>query len=180
MPLIEGYISELTDQLAVRLEQDITSAVTEALAQAFPPELGFAPGSQEYQVGLEVARKIMPGWIWVALSQQKWAIQGKRNENAIAARIHILVLQNALEPQYKDRILEAVTRTAKDILATLGKPVHLAVSITEGGVDMSLPRELFKGLTHGVPEEVLQVKNVSNFLISEINRELQARKKPVG
>ena len=109
MPLIEGYISELTDQLAVRLEQDITSAVTEALAQAFPLELGFAPGSQEYQVGLEIARKIMPGWIWVALSQQKWAIRGKRNENAIAARIHILVLQNALEPQYKDRILEAVT-----------------------------------------------------------------------
>ena len=37
MPLIEGYISELTGQLAVRLEQDITSAVTEALAADMDP-----------------------------------------------------------------------------------------------------------------------------------------------
>lgn len=55
MPLIEGYISELTDDLAARLEQAITSAVREAVAQAFPPALGFEPGTPEYQVGLEIA-----------------------------------------------------------------------------------------------------------------------------
>jgi len=180
MPLIECYLNEMTDDLAVTLERDITSAIREAVAQAFPPELGYVPGTPEFQIGLEVSRKIMPGWTWVSVSQLKWAIQGKRIENAIAARIHILVLENALEAQYKDHILQAVTTTVKNILAAKGKPVYLAISITEGGVDMTLPRELFDGLTHGSPEELLQVKDVSAFLRSEIDKELAARKGLVG
>jgi hypothetical protein len=180
VPLIECYLNEMTDDLALKLEKEITASIREAVAQAFPPELGFAPGTPEFQVGVEVSRKIMPGWTWVSVSQLKWAIQGKRINNAIAARIHILVLENALEPRYKDSILQVVTGTVKKILSASGKQVHLAVSITEGGVDMTLPRELFEGLTHGSPEELLQVKDVSEFLRSEINKELQARKNLVG
>jgi hypothetical protein len=176
MPLIEGYISELTDDIALKLEQEITASVREAVAQAFPPELGYMPGTPEYQIGLEVSRKIMPGWTWVTLSQQQWAIQGKRNKNAIAARIEILVLADALESQYKDHILEAVTQTVKNVLSASGKQVLLAISITEGGVDMSLPSDLFGGLSHGAPEELLQVKDIVAFLKAEINKELQARK----
>ncbi len=180
MPLVECYLNEMTDELALKLEREITASIREAVAKAFPPELGYKPGTIEYQVGLEVSRKIMPGWTWVSVSQLKWAVQGKRINNAIAARIHILVLENALEPRYKDDILQAVTSTVKNILGASGKQVHLAVSITEGGVDMTLPRELFDGLTHGSPEELLQVKDVSNFLRSEINKELKARKNPVA
>ena len=179
MPLIECYLNEMTDELALKLEREITASIREAVAKAFPPELGYKPGTPEYQVGLEVSRKIMPGWTWVSVSQQKWAVQGKRINDAIAARIHILVLENALEPRYKDDILQAVTGTVKNILSTSGKKVHLAISITEGGVDMTLPRELFDGLTHGSSEELLQVKDVTAFLRTEINRELQARKNPV-
>lgn len=175
MPLIEGYISELSEDLAVKLEQEITAAIREAVSQAFPPELGFTPGTHEYQVGMNVARRIMPGWTWVSLVQRKWTVQGQRVQNAIAARIHILVLQNALEPQYKDHILEAVTSTVKKILGASGKKVHLAVSITEGGVDMTLPEALFRDLTGGKTEELLQGDNVRTFLITEIMKELQGQ-----
>lgn len=180
MPLIECYLNHMTDDLALTLEREITASIREAVAQAFPPELGYRPGTPEYQVGLEVSRKIMPGWTWVSVSQLKWAVQGKRINDDIAARIHILVLENALEPRYKDDILQAVTGTVKKILGAKGKKVHLAVSITEGGVDMTLPRELFEGLTHSSPEELLQVRDVTAFLRSEINKELKARKNPVA
>ena len=179
MPLIEGRISDLTDDVAVKLEQAITAAVRDAVAVAFPAELGFERNSAGYQVGLEIARKIMPGWTWVTMSRHTWAIQGRRPENAIIARIHILVLQNALESQYKDHILEAVTRTVKDVLGAGGKKLHLAVSIIEGGVEMTLPRDLFADLMHEVPEELLQASNVRNFLMTEILRELQARRQIV-
>lgn len=176
MPLIECFVNEINDQLAIKLEEAITASIREAVAQAFPPELGYKPGTPEFQVGLEVARKIMPGWTWVATSQMKWSVRGKRVENGIAARVHILVLEGALEAQYKNHILEAVTRTVKEILGARGKPVHLAISITEGGVDMTLPRQLFEGLTHGAPEELLQLKDVTEFLRTEINKELLLKK----
>ena len=104
---------------------------------------------------LEIAQKIMPGWIWVALSQQKWAIQGKRNENAIAARIHILVLQNALEPQYKDRILEALSGVDPQPKTNLGATFHeLAERVKRRGLILVISDlfgdadEILMGLRH--------------------------------
>src|SRR5260370_41657161 len=76
MPLVECYLNEMTDELALKLEREITASIREAVAKAFPPELGYKPGTIEYQVGLEVSRKIMPGWTWVSVSQLKWAAQG--------------------------------------------------------------------------------------------------------
>lgn len=176
MPLIECYVNDFSEQLALKFESAITASIRESVAQAFPPELGYKPGTPEYEVGLDVSRKIMPGWTWVATSPMKWSIQGKRVENGIVARIHILVLESALESQYKNHILEAVTKTAKEVLGAGGKTVHLAISMVEGGVDMTLPRQLFEGLTHGAPEELLQVSDVTAFLREEIVKELQARK----
>lgn len=179
MPLINCSLNEVTDELAIRLEQEITASIREAVARAFPPELGYKPGTPEYEIGLEVSRKIMPGWTWVSVSNDQWCVRGQRVKNAIAARINILVLENALETRYKDHILEAVTMTVKKILSASGKPVHMAISITEGGVDMTLPRDLFDGLTHGDLEELLQVENVVAFLKAEIQKELQSRSEAV-
>ncbi len=179
MPLIEGQISELSDETAIKLEQAITATIRETVAAAFPPELGFEQGSEGYTVGLEVARKIMPGWTWVTLVQQKVAIQGKRLQDAIVARINILILQNALEPQYKDEILEAVTKAVREVLGAQGKKVHLAISLIEGGVDMTLPRELFGDMMQTSSEELLAADNVRAFLIKEIMKELQTRQQLV-
>ncbi|MCW5934207.1 MAG: hypothetical protein KIT45_07915 [Fimbriimonadia bacterium] len=176
MPLIEGRITGLTPQIATQLEQSITTAVRDALADGFPDELGFVQGTQEFNIAKQIAQKIMPGWTWVTLEEANWAIGGNRINNGIVARFNILVLTGAVEEQYKEAILDAVTQTVTNILGAGGQQVHLAISVVEGDVEMTLPASLFSGLTQGASGALLTPDRVRAFLMTEVVNTLRQQK----
>jgi hypothetical protein len=176
MPLIEGRIGgvELTKELRTRLEEQITASIRESVAEAFPVELGFTQGTREFEIAHQLARKIMPGWTWISLTEHTWAIGGKHvdGQDTVVARFHVLVLANALYPSFRQSVAQAVTKTVMQILGESGKKVHLAVSVIEGEVDMTLPNELFDDLLLGATDKLLTVNGVVQFLMSQVMKEL--------
>lgn len=175
MPCVEGQISgiPLTEELASRLEEEITAALRDEVSLAFPVELGFIEGTPEYAIAHRIAREIMPGWTWVSLSEARWAVRGRRmGTEAITARFHILVLANALLQNYLRQIAVVVEDTAAKILGEYGKPVNLFVDVIQGEVDMTLPRDLFGDLLAGASDALLDPGGVVQFLMAEVMKEV--------
>lgn len=175
MPCVEGKISgvQLTENLATRLEHDITAALQDVISLAFPAEMGFTEGTREFNIAHHIAREIMPGWTWINLSEARWAVRGRRiGDEAITARFHILVLRNALLENYQQQIAVTVEDTVRNVLGEFGKPLNLFVDVTEGQVDMTLPRDLFGDLLAGASDKLLQPGGVTQFLMNEVMDEL--------
>ena len=175
MPCVEGKISgtALTPDLVARLETGITLVLQEHVAPAFARGLNFVEGSREFDVARAVAREIMPGWTWVSLVQQSWAVRGQRiGDNAIVARFHILVLAGALSQAVRQEVVEAVAEFDRTILGQLGKPLQLFVDIIEGEVDMTLPADLFGDLLQGAAHKKLKVDEIMNFFMKLVLRKL--------
>jgi hypothetical protein len=179
MPMVEGTFSgvKLTPELSARLEADITKALQETVSIAFPVELGFTKGTPEFETAHRIAHNIMPGWTWVNLSEGNWAIQGKRvGDNVVTGRINILVLANAVFTNFRREAAKAVTETViKTLKETTGKQVNLSVSIYEGEVDLTLPRELFGDLIHHASTKLLTPNGVQQFIMAEVVKELGAK-----
>src|SRR5579884_3813078 len=170
MPNVEGRISGIpvTDELRRRLEAEISETLRETISRAFPTEIGYAPGSREFETCRQVTYEIMPGWTWVSVYNQDWAMGGKRvGDEAIAAYFQILVLENALWEEWRQACVTAVRRVADRILGEAGKPVHIFVSIIEGPVDMSLPVELFSGLLKGERHKLLKPDEIVEWMKGE-------------
>jgi hypothetical protein len=176
MPCVEGKIGgiELTPNLVERLETGITGVLQEHIAPAFAYGLNFAEGSREFKVALTVAREIMPGWTWIAIAPQAWAVRGRRvGDEAIVARFHILVLAGALPQAVRQEVAHAVAAVAESILGESGRPVQLFVDVFEGEVDMSLPSDLFGDLLQGATLRLLKVDEVMKFVMIAVLKRLK-------
>jgi hypothetical protein len=170
MPNVEGRISGIpvTDELRRRFEAEISETLRETISQAFPTEIGYAAGSREWETCRQVTYEIMPGWTWVSVFNQDWAMGGKRvGDDQIAAYFQILVLENALWEDWRQACVTAVRKVADRILGEAGKPVHIFVSIIEGPVDMSLPSHLFSGLLNGERYKLLQPAEIVEWMKAE-------------
>jgi hypothetical protein len=176
MPCVEGKIGgiELTPELVEKLETGITGVLREHIAPAFANGLNFAEGSREFKAALAVAQEIMPGWTWVSITPQVWAVRGRRvGDEAIVARFHILVLAGALPQTVRQEVAHAVAEIVESILGESNKPVQLFVDIFEGEVDMSLPADLFGDLLKGASLRLLKVDEVMKFFMSAVLRKLK-------
>jgi len=176
MPCVDAKIGgiELTPELVARLETGITAVLQKHIAPVFAHGLNFAEGSREFEVARTVAREIMPGWTWVGVGPQSWAVRGRRvGDEAIVARIHILVLAGALPLAARQEVSQAVAELATMILGQLGKQLHLFVDIIEGEVDMTLPVDLFGDLLHGATHRALKVEEIMKFFMNLVLRRLQ-------
>lgn len=166
MPCVDGKISgiPLTDNLRRELESQLTQVLQQTIGFQFPKQLGFEEGSETFEKAHRFAKRIMPGWTWITLSEATWAVRGERLSEEIVARFHILVLAGALTQQHRQQVVTNVEERLAHMLGKNGKPVHLFVDIVEGEVDMTLPEELFGDLLKGSTHRLLAVPDVVQFL----------------
>lgn len=163
MPLINGYVNNLNDDLKNALEKEITESVVNTLAEAFPLRLGFAQSSKEYEIAEEVVRSIAPAWVWVELFPFEPKIAGKEVEDGYAAKVDIGLLERALGETHQDAIVNAVADSVRRVLSRDGSLVQLAVSNLTGNVRMSVP---------GSSDALLNAEGVHQFLLGEILKAL--------
>ena len=180
MPIVECKFSgiELTEELMSRLESEITNTLRDTISFSFAVALGFKEGTEAFGVAYKRAQEIMPGWTWVSLVEQPWAVRGKGiNEDSIVGRIHIFLLANAVAQNFRQQVAADVFKTVTKILSLSGKQVHLVVDVIEGEIDMTLPGDLFGTLLKGDSHKLLTVPEVVEFMNIDINKLL--RKEPL-
>lgn len=176
MPCVHGRISglKLTEEIMVRFETEITKALQEEVSLAFPAEMGFTQGTEEFELCHQIAHKIMPGWTWITLEEARWAVRGvKCSDETIVARFHILVLANALFSNFRQKVAQTVEHTVNKILSEHGKPVQLFVDCIEGEVDMTLPDDLFSDLLRGDKDSLLSPTDVVQFMMKKVIKEIK-------
>lgn len=162
MPLIEGRVGNLTKEIAEKLALGITKATVDTLAKSFATQLGYVEES-EAKIAREVIGKIAPNWVWINIEPFQPYIAGSAANNIPGGRFDIALLENALDEKYQDALTAAVAKSAREILATSGAPVPLAVALITGNVDMSVP---------GSPDSLLQADGVHKFLRGEVDKAL--------
>jgi putative intracellular protease/amidase/phenylpyruvate tautomerase PptA (4-oxalocrotonate tautomerase family) len=166
MPCVEVKIAgiPLTADWVSRLQAEITAVLQEHIAPAFARCLNYPEGSREFAVALAVARQIMPGWTWVSVVSQEWAVRGRpTGSEAVVARFHILVLAGALSQAVRQDVAQAIADLGMTTLGQGGKPVQLFVDVIEGEVDMTLPADLFGNLVKGARHQKLKVDEIMKF-----------------
>jgi hypothetical protein len=177
MPCVEARFSglKLTKALSTQLETEITRTLQETIGYAFPVQLGYTEGTKEFKIAHNFARKIMPGWTWITLSEDNWAVAGKRVPDQIVARIHIFVLANAVALNFRRQVTTNVLKTVDKILSRKGKKVQLFVDIIEGEADLTLPKELFSDMLQGQPHKLLSPEEVVQFFRDAVAKEMGKR-----
>lgn len=166
MPCVDMKISGLkvTPELVAEIETKFTKTLQETIGHQFPDNLGFEKGSELYKKAHEMTLGIMPGWTWITVSEATWAIAGKQIPDEIIARVHILVLKDALTPENNQEIVKNIEELSNEILSASGKKVHLFVDCIEGEVAMTLPEELFSAYIKGNRHKLLKVPEIVDFL----------------
>ncbi len=178
MPCVHGKISglKLTEEIIVKLETEITKALQEEISLAFPAELGFVEGTEEFEICHQIAHKIMPGWTWITVEEARWAVRGvKCGDDKIVARFHILVLANALFTNFRQKVVRTVEHTLTRIFSEYGKPVQLFVDCIEGEVDLTLPEDLFGELLKGEDDSLLTPSDVVQFIMKKVINEIKPK-----
>ncbi|TVX93585.1 hypothetical protein [Paenibacillus agilis] len=175
MPCVEIKISgiELTEEFHTLVESSLTSALQEEISHVFPIELGFTEGSKEFEVCRQIAHNIMPGWTWITLEEARWAVRGRVDSDAVTARVHVLLLANAVYTPYRQEVAQKVKEVILPILKSSGKPVHLFVDVIEGEVDMTLPKDLFEPYLRDASDKLLTPGGVVQFIMAETMKALE-------
>ncbi len=167
MPCVDMKISgfKVTPELVSEIETKFTKTLQETIGHQFPDNLGFERGSELWKKANEMTLGIMPGWTWITVSEATWSIAGKQIANEVIARIHILVLKDALTPENNQEVVNEIEKLSTEILEKAsGKKVHLFVDCIEGEVAMTLPEELFGTYTKGNRHKLLKVPEIVDFL----------------
>ena len=166
MPCVDVKISgtAVTDELIREIETKFTKVLQVTIAPQFPTNLGYPKDSELWKKGHAFTLNMMPGWTWVTVSDARWAVGGKQRSEDIVARVHILVLKEALTAENMQDIVSNIEVCAAEILGQFGKKVHLFVDCTEGEVDMTLPRELFSDYIGDASHKLLKVPDIVVYL----------------
>jgi hypothetical protein len=173
MPIVEGKISgiELTQELTERIETEMTNTLRDTISFSFAVGLGYQEGTKEFEVAYKRTQEIMPGWTWISLVNQPWAIRGKRmSAEVIVARIHIFLLATAVPQKFRQQVAADVFKVMMNILSQKGKKVHMVVDVIEGEIDMTLPDDLFSTLLRGADNKLLTVPEVVEAMKKDLGK----------
>ncbi|MBD3271853.1 MAG: hypothetical protein GF384_04865 [Elusimicrobia bacterium] len=179
MPIVEGKISGvmLTKELTRELTEQITATLRDTISESFAIGLGYKPGTKEYDVAYKRTQVVMPGWTWVSLVNQSWAVQGKAvPDSEIVCRLHIFLLATAVSQPYRQKVAADVFKSLMGIFSKQGKKVHLVVDVIEGEIDMTLPEQIFGTLSKGEGHKLLTVPEVVEAMKKDIGRLLETAK----
>lgn len=166
MPLVEGRICNVSDDLKKQLITSINRNIVEVLKINFASELGFTE-EKENQIAKEVIGRFAPGWVWVYLEDFNPTIAGEKiAKDEMALRMDIGLLEGSMREEYQDELVTAATEAARQILGPKCSKLHLAVANITGNVRMSVP---------SAPDALLRAGGVHAFLARQVQSELHKR-----